>query len=59
MPSISAKPQGRRQKEKLRRQKEGVEEKEELEFHLALGHGAYNHQDESGRYGDRHFDFDR
>jgi hypothetical protein len=26
---------------------------------LALGHSAYDHQGEAGRYGDRHFDFDR
>jgi hypothetical protein len=26
---------------------------------LPLGHSAYNHQDESGGHGDRHFGFDR
>jgi len=26
---------------------------------LALGHSAYNHQDEAGGHGDRHFGFNR
>jgi hypothetical protein len=31
----------------------------QLRSPLALGHGAYEHQGETGRHRDRHFDFDR
>ena len=44
-----------RAKEKVKRKNEDSEGPPSLD----LGHGAYEHQGEAGRHGDRHFDFDR